>query len=226
MHITILAIALGSLAAPLGGAGTSALARPVGDPVTPESRIWITGSSNVSGFSCQAKGVTGTVDLRANVTRGSVLSGQNVSDAPSLRVPVSGLDCGPEARNREMRHALRADAYEAIEFHLDSYDVYPAGPRRTARIAGRLRIAGAERAIVVTAAAEADTLGRLHVRGAHAVRMTDFGVQPPRRFAGLLQVHDQIVVHFDIVPGWGGGAVDIVERTSHDTVGGSHAPGL
>jgi hypothetical protein len=56
--------------------------------------------------------------------------------------------------------------------------------------------------------------------------MTDFGVQPPRRFAGLLRVRDQIVVHFDIVPDRGGGAVDIAERTSHDTVGGSHAPGL
>ena len=226
MITTILAIALGSLVASAGGAGMSALARRAGDPETPVSRVWITGQSNVGGFSCQANGVTGTIDLRANPTHRSVLSGQNVSDAPSLRIPVSRLDCGPEARNREMRHALRADAYEAIEFHLDSYDVYPAGPHRTARIAGRLRIAGTERAVAVTAAVEPDTLGRVHVRGAHAVRMTDFGVEPPRRFAGLLRVRDQIVVHFDIVPDRGGGAVDIVERTSHDTVGGSHAPGL
>jgi polyisoprenoid-binding protein YceI len=226
MNSAILAFVLGSLAAPLGGAGTSVFAAGATDPVTPASRVWITGSSNVSRFSCEAAGVTGTVDLRANPTRGSVLSGQNVSDAPSLRIPVSRLDCGPEARNREMRRALRAGAYDAIEFHLDSYDVYPAGSGHTVRVAGRLRIAGVERAVVVTATAEADTLGRLHVRGTSPVRMTEHGVEPPRRFAGLLRVRDEVVVHFDIVPDCGGGAIDLVERTSHDTVGGNHVPRL
>jgi hypothetical protein len=63
-----------------------------------------------------------------------------------------------------------------------------------------VRIAGTERAIVATATVEADTSGTLHVRGAHVVRMTDFGLRPPRRFGGLLRVRDAITVHFDIVP--------------------------
>ena len=96
--------------------------------------------------------------------------------------------------NRHLREALRADAYDSIEFHLDSYDVHSRGSLTA-------RIAGTERAIVIPSAVEADTLGMVHVRGAHTVRMTDFGVQPPRRFAGLLRVRDSVVVYFDIVPG-------------------------
>ena len=225
MKTAVLAIAVGGLIAPADAAGPTALARSFGDPVN-EGRIWITGSSNVSRFTCQASGVSGTVDLKANPTRRSLFSGENVSNAPSLRIPVAQLDCGSASMNRDLREALRAGAHEAIEFHLDSYDIVPAAVGLTARIAGRLRIAGAERVIVATAAVQPDSLGRMHVRGTHAVRMTDFGLEPPHRFAGLVRVRDEIVVHFDIVPDRGRGAVDIVQRTPHVNVGGSHASEL
>ena len=207
MKIAILAIALAGLASPTGGAGPIAVGSP-GDPVPLESRVWITGTSNVRRFTCQAAGVSGTVDLQANATRRSLFSGENVSNAPSLRIPVALLDCGVSAMNRHLQEALGSEVYDAIEFHLDSYDVYP-GPSLTARIAGRLRSAGTERAIIATASVQADTLGKLHVRGAHGVRMSDFGVQPPRGLAGLLRVRDSVVVHFDIVPARGG-TVDFV----------------
>jgi hypothetical protein len=37
-----------------------------------------------------------------------------------------------------------------------------------------------------------------HVRGTHDVRVTDYGVRPPRRFLGLLRVREQVTVHFDV----------------------------
>ena len=223
MKTAIMAIAIGTLAGPMIGAPDTLT--PPGDSVTPISRVWITGSSTVRPFSCRASGVSGTVDLQANATRGLVLSGQNVSNAPSIRIPIAQLDCGVSAMNRHLRETLRADAYDAIEFHVDSYDVH-FGPRLTARIAGRLRVAGMQRAVVANASIDADTLGNLHVRGTHAVRMTDFDVEPPRRFAGLLRVRDSIVVHFDIVPASGGGAIDITQRASHDNPGGEYGPDL
>ena len=48
----------------------------------------------------------------------------------------------------------------------------------------------------------------LHVLGAYVVRMTDFGVTPPRRFGGLLKARDRITVHFDIALDADGGAID------------------
>jgi polyisoprenoid-binding protein YceI len=220
MKTAILAIVFGTLAGPAGNRGPDALASPR-DPMKPDIRVWLTGSSNLRGFTCRATDVSGTIDLQAHATRRSILSGENTSNAPSLRIPVALLDCGVTTMNRHLREALRADVYETIEFHLDSYDVR-SGARPTARIAGRLRIAGAERAIVAAASIEADTLGDLHVRGTHGLRMSEFGVQPPRRFGGLLRVRDDIVVHFDIVPAPGGG--DVVTVTSHDIAGGSNGP--
>jgi hypothetical protein len=48
--------------------------------------------------------------------------------------------------------------------------------------------------------------------GTHVVRMADFGVEPRRRFGGLLEVRDRIAIHFDIVPS-PSTASDVVRRT-------------
>ena len=69
----------------------------------------------------------------------------------------------------------------------------------------------------------------MHVRGSYVIRMTDFGVRPPRRFGGLLRVRDQITVHFDVVPDPDGTingircslAAPAAERPNH---GVSHVP--
>jgi polyisoprenoid-binding protein YceI len=212
MRTTILVTALWAIAVPTGGADTLAYPRAVADP-QPESRVWITGSSTIRHFTCRAQNVTGSVDLRANLTRRPVLSGQNLSNAASLRIPVAALDCGNAKMNRDLRVALRAVTYENIEFHLDSYDVQFTGAAPTARVSGRLRIAGTERPLVLMANVDCDALGNLHVRGIHVLRMTDFGVRPPRRFAGLLRVRDRIAVHFDVVPDRSAGLADIVQRT-------------
>jgi hypothetical protein len=67
-----------------------------------------------------------------------------------------------------------------------------------ARIAGTVTIAGVQRLVSTTATVRADTLGTLHVSGSYDIRPSDFGVAPPRRFAGLLRVRDRATVHFDV----------------------------
>lgn len=211
MRTAILAAALWTIAVP--GVGRGARPHQSDGPVSTEGRVWISGASNIRHFTCQARKLSGSVDLRANPTRGPVLSGQNVSDAPSVSVPVAELDCGLAKMNHDLREALRASAHETIEFHLDSYDVQLNAPTPSARLAGRLRIAGTERPVVIAAAVECDTLGDMHVRGTHVLRMTDFEVEPPRRFGGLFEVRDHIAIHFDIVPSPSAGASHVVRRT-------------
>jgi hypothetical protein len=47
----------------------------------------------------------------------------------------------------------------------------------------------------------------MHVWGTYVVRLQEFGVEPPRRFGGLLRVRDRVTVHFDVVPEPEGGAI-------------------
>src|SRR4029078_12507814 len=109
-----------------------------------------------------------------------------------------------------------ASDYPSVDFRLDRYEAKLAADTPTVRIVGRVTIAGAAQPVVVHTRARgrtagvrapvvrdarraADSLGVLHVQGVYVVRMTDFGVTPPRRFGGLLTVRDRIVLHFDVI---------------------------
>src|SRR5215212_8583299 len=82
MRLTILAAAL--LTMPPAGTRVAAPRGDRGGPVRPESRIWITGSSNIRRFSCRAGGLSGDIALRADATHQPTLAGRNATQAPSL----------------------------------------------------------------------------------------------------------------------------------------------
>jgi polyisoprenoid-binding protein YceI len=180
--------------APLGTVSALALAQRI----RPDSRVWVTGASNIRRFTCNARELSGAVDLRGVTTRSEVLAGDNALVSPSLRVTVDKLDCGIGIMNRHLHEALQAARQPTIEFRLTTYEVDLTAPVPVARIAGVVTIAGVRRPVSTTATVHADTLGSLHVSGSYDVRPTDFGVSPPRRFAGLLRVRDRATVHFDV----------------------------
>ena len=192
------------VAAPLGA--TRAMARL--QPIRPESRLWVTGASNIRHFTCTAREISGAIDLHGVPTRSQVLAGDNAVATPSLSVVVDKLDCGIGIMNRHLHEALRGARQPAIEFRLTTYGVDLTAPVPVARIAGVVTIAGVQRTIATTATVYADTLGRLHVSGSYDLRPTDFGVVPPRRFAGLLRVRDRATVHFDVALDQDGDIVD------------------
>ena len=221
MRRTLLALAF--LALPTFAPEVGAL--PENTPIRPESRVWITGASNLRRFRCRARDVEGSLVLRANATRSAVLSGENVSTEPSLRVVVDRMDCGIDIMNRHLRDALRGATYPVIEFRLGTYEVDLASATPVARIVGQVTIGGMQRPVSVTASVRADSLGAMHVQGTYVIQMRDFGVAAPRRFGGLLRVRDQITVHFDVVPDADGGAIDRIRCSLVQSVYAALMPG-
>ena len=39
----------------------------------------------------------------------------------------------------------------------------------------------------------------VRVTGSTRLRLTDFGIEPPTKFFGLVRVHNEIDVHFDLI---------------------------
>jgi YceI-like protein len=221
----ILAALAFGLSAPLGTAW--ALTPP--RPIRPESRVWVTGASNIRRFTCNARELSGALDLQGLTTRGDVLLGDNDLGTPSLIVTVAKLDCGIGIMNRHLHEALQGARQPTIEFRLTTYEVDLTAPVPVARIAGVVTIAGVQRTVAATATVHADTLGAIHVRGSYDVRPTDFGVVPPRRFAGLLRVRDRATVHFDVGLDQAGDAINditcrLLERiTTQEGLHASHS---
>lgn len=190
-HPSLLLLAAALLAAP-GDASAQASA-PAG-----EIRVWFTGTSNVRSFTCRATEV-GASDRLPSVAPGDAPAAADSAARPvTLRIPVARVDCGIPLMNRHLRHALHADRHPAIQFTLAEYELVPGDSGWAVRMTGALAIAGVERTVTVDAAVESDSAGVTHVRGTHDIRVTDYGIQPPRRFGGLLRVREQVTVHFDV----------------------------
>jgi hypothetical protein len=221
MRRTLLALPFLALPAFAPEAG----ALPENTPIRPESRVWITGASNLRRFRCRARDVEGSLVLRANATRSAVLSGENVSPEPSLRIVIDRVDCGIDAMNRHLRDALHGVAYPVIDFRLGTYEVDLTSATPVARIVGQVTIGGVQRPVAVTASVSADSLGAMHVQGTYGIQLRDFGVAAPRRFGGLLRVRDQVTVHFDVVPDADGGTIDRIRCSLAQSVHAALTPG-
>ncbi len=167
-------------------------AAPVHDryEVAPESRFWIDGSATTGPWTCEADGISGHGVLGGDALRAEV------------SVPVRAFDCGSGPMNRDLRHALRADAHPAIAFTLDRAETLGGDARPGAwvrvRATGRLRLAGVERPVTLDAEGRQLADGRVALRGRKDLRMTDFDVDPPSHALGLVRAHDPIVVRFDL----------------------------
>jgi hypothetical protein len=170
----------------------AAAGRPPHYVVEPGSRFWIDGTSTLGRYTCAAGGVEGHGDVGAGAARVEA----------EVRVPVGAFDCGQPRMNRDFRQALRAAAHPAIRFRLNRAETLGREPRPGAwvrvRAAGTIQMAGVERAVAIDAEGQRLAGGRVRIRGAHALRMTDFDVTPPSGLLGLVRAHDGVTVRFDL----------------------------
>lgn len=165
-------------------------------PFDGESRLWLTGASNVRAFTCRARAFEGAIEMPEESELFEALAAQAI-EAARLHVAVAALDCGIGLMNRHLRHALHAGRAPAIAFRLQAFHAGGGDGRFTAE--GWLDIAGTERPVVLAGEVQRDVTGRVHFHGTHRVRLSDYGVTPPARFLGALRVRDAVTVHFDLV---------------------------
>lgn len=163
----------------------------------PSSRMWIDGSSSVNRFTCR----TGAFDGRAVLPGGAV----SIDEAEVvIRVPVRTLDCGQRRMNADLQQAMRADTYPHIRFELDDVTVAPRSTTEVGRrtvVEGRLTIAGVQRTLTLGVTVTEVEEGIFELEGHIPLRMTDFGIDPPSPFMGLVRVTDQIIVRFQLYAG-------------------------
>ena len=161
--------------------------------VLPESRIWIDGSSTTGSYSCIGDRVVGN---------GTLDAGPRTSVIVHVAVPVRSFDCGMRQMNADIVEALKADAHPAISFSLGEADwssgSFSQGTWVSMSATGELEVAGVTRHIAFALEGQRLADGRVHVRGAHPLRMTDFGIEPPSGLLGLVRSDDDIVVRFDL----------------------------
>lgn len=163
--------------------------------VHPESTIEIRGTSTVNSFVCE----TGNIDGWASLAR----EGRTSEPEVRIVVPVRSFDCGKRRMNSDMFAAMKGSAHPAIQFELSEAALVdgPADGNGDHRLLvdGKIRLAGTERAVSFFVTGREQPDGRLYVTGHAPLLMSDFGIDPPSALMGLVQAHDRIEVHFNLV---------------------------
>ena len=157
------------------------------------SRFAIDGTSTLGRYRCETAQVAGS-----GVARGAATT----RVAATILVPVRAFDCGRDAMNRDFYRALQAEAHPTIRIKIASaalLDRSEGSVWRPVRAEGTLRLAGTERTITIEAEGQRVSSNEVRVRGAYALDMTDYGIDPPSGLLGLVRAHDRVVASFDVV---------------------------
>ena len=161
------------------------------------TRLWITGTSNLHDWKCEAQTVNTRLEVEGKLPTGLL------PRAVDVTIPVEALRCGESKMDEKLQEALKMKAHPEIHFLLASAKALPDGKR--VLVEGRLTIAGVERKVALIATLAPSEAG-VTVTASLPVEMTDYGVEPPTALFGMLKTGDQVVVHFSLVlaPGPGG----------------------
>ncbi len=171
---------------------------PVFAPLTLKtgSKVWFDGTSTVRNWSCAAPRIDAVIDADAGAPA-AVLGLAKAVKTVTLTFPVAQLDCVNNTMNGHMRRALNADRQPTIRFSLTSYELARA-TAVTGTLQGTLLLNGQTRPITFPATfAAAD--GALRVTGRYALKMTDWGVEPPKLMMGAMKVGEVVTVNFDLL---------------------------
>ena len=170
-------------------------------PVRADSRLWLEGTSNLKNWTCKATSMEALIAIEA----ASVDSHDNVAVSKSLRgvdviVPVRMLKCGDRHMEANMYTALKAPDLPAMSYIVADFELTPTSTDDglTIEATGKMSIAGMERPVSMTVKTERLPDGTRRARGTVPIRMSDFGIAPPRPWFGMLRTGDKVMVQFEI----------------------------
>jgi len=171
--------------------------RPLMAPLTLKtgSRVWFDGTSTVRSWSCTAPRIDAAIDADEGAPA-AVLAGQKAVKTVTLTFPVAQLDCDNNTMNGHMMKALNAESQQTIRFTLTGYELARSAAV-TGTLQGTLLLNGQTRPISFPATF-ASANGALRVTGRYALKMTDWGVVPPKLMMGTLKVGETVTVNFDL----------------------------
>ena len=167
--------------------------------MTPQSRLWVSGTSTVRSFECKATSFSAAVEAAGAGAIGRVLAGEQGVAAVSVEVPAAKLECGNGTMNEHMLKALKAKDHPAIAFKLTSYTTAPAAEGVRGELTGVLTLGGVQKTITLQGTATDAGAGTLRVVGAHELSMKEFGLKAPTLMLGTMKVGDRVKVGFDLV---------------------------
>ena len=113
-----------------------------------------------------------------------------------LKIPVKSIKSGKSIMDKKTYSALKSEEFPFISYEVEVFD-YNNG--EVIASDGKLKVAGEERAVPVTAVYDKKNTTRLMTfQGSVSFNMTDFSIEPPTAMLGTLKTGDEITITYNI----------------------------
>merc|ERR1712000_68435 len=115
----------------------------------------------------------------------------------SFSVKAESLKSGKSGMDKNTYKALNTGKYKTIDFNLTSVSKIEKISENSfkAIVKGDLTISGSKKSISLTLNLKLDG-SKLLVEGEKALKMTDFGIEPPKALLGTIKTGDAIKIVF------------------------------
>lgn len=163
------------------------------------SQLSIQGTTNVNSFECFSKQAFNqqAVQLAIDPVTKAVSF-----DRAVLHIKVKELDCDNSKMNADLCDALNYEKFPNITIRLHDAKLVNgslASEWSEIIVNATLKITDQERRVELRAKGKIIDGGRYRFVANKALKMTDFGVEPPTALMGLIRVRDEITINFDLV---------------------------
>lgn len=169
-------------------------------PVSPESKLWIDGTSSLHDWTCRTQAIDATIELDAKAAAELNTAPPSALRRVHVKVPVKSLKCGHGPMDNNLYKALNADATPEISYIMANFES-AAGEAPTSfslKTTGTLTISGSERPITMDVTATRLPDGSVKTTGTVPIKMTDFGIKPPTAMFGRIKTGDLVKVNFEL----------------------------
>jgi len=167
----------------------AAVPEPAAGLAVNSAKLSITGTSTMHDYAL----ATTMLIVTSAVVGGPSLLHPGTLQEFELQIPLKSFVSDKDGLTKKMLETMKADKFPFITFALTDYSVEGAVVRAT----GTLTVAGVAKAIDVELTVK-ETPAGLHVSGARALSMKDFGIKPPTMFMGMLKTNDQVAIRFEL----------------------------
>jgi polyisoprenoid-binding protein YceI len=180
--------------------GAAASAQTTKVAVSPESRLWVEGTSTLHDWTCRTQSLDATIEFEGKAAEQLGAAPPAALRRVQVKVPVKSLKCGHGGMDNNLYKALNADATPEISYIMASFE--PAAAENDAsfglKTVGTLTIVGTERRIAMDVTATRLSDGSMKAVGVVPIKMTDFGIKPPAAMFGRIKTGDDVKVKFEL----------------------------
>ena len=170
--------------------------------VRPDSKVILSGGSNVHDWTCKSADFKATIEMDSSYQAQPMTELAKPISRVEVTIPVKSLKCGKTKMDENMYKALREPEFPEIRYVLSSYEIDTTLTTRdgfTAKTVGDLTVAGKTVRVEIPITAMRKERGAMTGEGSVNLLMTDFGIKPPVALLGTLRTKNEIQISFNVL---------------------------